>query len=479
MILQNNAYLVSLRGLEALQVVGGDLSVERCGSSISLSRLDQMVVDERWEQSFSVSIGPGSFGADSRVPDEHLHFPRRRGPAGGVARKVCHALCTGLYNEDTLAALSSMHGLDSLQLIGGNFVVNGNPELLSFHGLDNLSTVSGALIVQHNLKLENLLGSELLADIGGLKVEWNPLLRSIDGLDGLTTVGSLGIEISRNEVLEELGHWPNLVSVAGDMVIWQNHHLLAPTLQDSGLGPPVRLIRVDNIGGFVSIEDNRRLNSLSGLASLQSINGGLYILRNDALVDLSGGLESLSSVGGDFYVQGGMQNYVGLDSLVSVSGSLIMHGQYDLMTAEGLGALVSIGKNFVVHLNPKLESLAELVSLETVGERVEIYGNPDLEHIDAMLDSLKAVGHYLKIDFANGTIDCPRGTGLGLGDVPLVYDTTVQDISSLGSPSEQTFGNWCTFNCRYPRLVDSPEKRRMWECREDDMWSASWGVLCV
>jgi hypothetical protein len=62
--------------------------------------------------------------------------------------------------------------------------------------------------------------------------------------------------------------------------------------------------------------------------------------------------------------------------------------------------------------------------------------------------------------------------------MPLIYDTTAP-LDSYSATA--AFGNWCTFNCRYPFIVSSPQPHnaRMWQCRDHDAWGASWAPSCL
>jgi hypothetical protein len=298
----------------------------------------------------------------------------------------------------------------------------------------------------------------------------------MDGFVSLEQIAG-GLYVGHNEMLQEFGDWPALDRIGGDVTVWQNPQLLAPIKQLVGGGGKHFALR--SVGGSLSVEDNRRLQSFAGLASLTSIDGSLYVLRNDALLNLESGMSALASVGGDMYVQGGFESYSGLDALTSVGGSLVIHSLYDLLSLDGLQALQSVGENLVVHMCPQLESLSELSSLQSVGKRVEVYANPRLDRIDGMLAALQSIGSFATIDFINGTIDCPSGTGLLVDELPLIHDTTVDPLFEK-SATTQPFGNWCTFNCKYPRLVVSGSPQgRMWQCRENDMWDAAWAPQCL
>merc|ERR1711968_370552 len=67
-----------------------------------------------------------------------------------------------------------------------------------------------------------------------------------------------------------------------------------------------------------------------------------------------------------------------------------------------------------------------------------------------MLDKLEVLGGYFQLEFSNGTIDCPDGSGVKAGERDL--QAWVQDNVST-RVEDSPFGNWCTFNCKHPRVL--------------------------
>ena len=152
-----------------------------------------------------------------------------------------------------------------------------------------------------------------------------------------------------------------------------------------------------------------------------------------------------------------------------------------------------------------------------VNGHVYIHDNPNLAHVDVMLDSLQFLGGYFQLEFANGTIDCPEGSGVFAGDEDLM-------LKSNDGTDNISHGNWCTFNCRYPREVQENwdeisagltldddvlnlegfegrkpnfdtdfkenwdryvnlprwgQSKRMWATSENDVWDPTLGPLCL
>lgn len=101
----------------------------------------------------------------------------------------------GIYDH---RSLSSLHGLEQLQRVGGDITFTYLPNLESLEALESLQSVGmnrgrGIQLKELN-KLETLHGLESLEEIShSLIIEDNPNLRSIEQLIGLKRVKNIGI----------------------------------------------------------------------------------------------------------------------------------------------------------------------------------------------------------------------------------------------------------------------------------------------
>jgi len=149
-------------------------------------------------------------------------------------------------------------------------------------------------------------------------------------------------------------NYPNCTSIEGDVIING-----ADITNLSGLS------MLTSIGGSLSIgyyenDCNPHLTSLSGLNGLTHIGSYLQIMENLALSNLSG-LNSLTNIGGDFnIINNTLSTLAGLQNLNSIGGSLVIEGNYSLLSLEGLYNLSSIGNQIYITANNALTSLAGL-----------------------------------------------------------------------------------------------------------------------
>lgn len=75
--------------------------------------------------------------------------------------------------------LKDLVGLGSLGSVAGDLVLT-NTDLLTVNGLDNLQVVGGNLVVQNNRQLRHLLGLRNLVKVGGnITIQRNPMIRLV------------------------------------------------------------------------------------------------------------------------------------------------------------------------------------------------------------------------------------------------------------------------------------------------------------
>lgn len=236
---------------------------------------------------------------------------------------------------------------------------------------------------------------------------------------------------------------------------------------------------VEAVLGDVVVEDNRRLASLAGLGALASVGGAVVVLRNPALASLAPGPALLHTVVGDVYLQGQFSDFSGLEALEQVGGSLVVHALPNLASLRGLQALAAVGGDLLLYLNPALASVAHLSALRSVGGKLQAYRNPSLADVAGLLDALEEVGGALRVDFADGAVRCPQGSGVRAGERPLVYDTT--SAEDLTAEADTSHGNWCTLECAHPRatLPGAVSGSRMWQAQPQNLWDAAWAPQCV
>lgn len=200
------------------------------------------------------------------------------------------------------SGLVSLHGLDSLRVIGGNLNFDGLAALGSFSGLGNLRQIGKNLQTGNTPLPKNLAGFDKLERVGGdLEVNGQGL-ESLAGLENLRFVGQAfkleGTQIQNLKGLDkldtvgyrlQLSNMARLKSLAG-----------AESLMHGSIGigncdslPNLQGLNGLNSGLEIVIYENARLESLDGLENFTSFNypnwpwSALYLIDNPVLHDLS------------------------------------------------------------------------------------------------------------------------------------------------------------------------------------------------
>lgn len=270
--------------------------------------------------------------------------------------------------------LTTLAGLEALESIGGDLSIAWLNQLESIAALSNLRVVPGDLDiavlfpldsldglqnierVDGRLYLASLFAQDLgvlskLGSVGGdLRIE-GVLVTDLSGLEALTSIGAPGgdveVRLEGNPVLESLAGLQN--------VAWHDGHAVRlldnPVLVDLGALSSATELR------DVTLVSNAALAHVDGFASLATISGQLTFSDNVALADL-GGFASLTTVGG-----------------LSLTGA---HAHTDL---AGLDALEHAG-NILVELD-SLAELGPLPALQTVDE-LRIAGNETLMELSGL-----------------------------------------------------------------------------------------------
>ena len=276
-----------------------------------------------------------------------------------------------IYGNDNLESLS---GLAQLNSVAGDFSIESNENLVNLSGLSSLNSISGKVDILDNSSLASLGMSQLNSISGKLSIENNPGLESL-GLPSLSTTGQISIYGNDNLV-----------------------HIVLPSLKTSGAIGINQLVSLKDLSlpmldtvPTISINETG-LESLSGLSSLETVSGDMYIRANNLLINFTG-LTNLNTIEGDFYIyeNDNLANFMGLSSIESISGFLSVYENKKLANLAGMESLKSvvglkIGGSVVG--NVKLTSLKGLSGLESAGA-ISIRKNTKLNNLNE-LTSLNA-----------------------------------------------------------------------------------------
>lgn len=166
-------------------------------------------------------------------------------------------------------------------------------------------------------------------------------------------------------------------------LVWSDSDSAIPTLEVGSAADADVLPLYTRIDGNLAIRDAAGLVDLGFLACVTEIRGGLLILRNPDLVDLTGlgKLEAVNSPWPEY-------DYV------------VIRENPALQNVDGLAGVEHVG-SLTIEDNGSLKSLDGLASFRSA-DTVSVTGNEVLETVG--LRALESVGELLRI----GAIDCPN-----------------------------------------------------------------------
>jgi hypothetical protein len=306
------------------------------------------------DQQFMLWINPQNI-TSSRLPIRFLFLLIFSAPA---LAQDCSPINLELTTQAAVDNFQSTHGPCTRV---GNLLVQG-PDIINLDGLSGLTTVGTILRIVNNPGLASLTGLATLVSMSHLTIDGNSQLSSLDGLSGITTVD--GLYIGNNRVLTNLDSLSSLSSA-----LW------------------------------LDISNNPALKNVAGLSSLATIGNNLTIFRNDSLTTLDG-LSALTSVGleANLVTDGGLSiidnaalmNVDGLFALIQVRGSLWLEGNGALASLRGLSGLIH-ADGLTIRNNNALTDLDGLTELTGMVDGLFIVDNASLKHIDG-LTSISGVG---------------------------------------------------------------------------------------
>ena len=301
--------------------------------------------------------------------------------------EVIGAVYPHYFNVERNANLQNLKGLSKLKIIYGGFQIDNNASLVSFEGLDKfVLTSNGAIRIGENPVLQNvnglkhlefvggdfsLINNPLLADIaeltslhfvdGRFYVMNCPSLPSLNGLEGLNRLSD-GVDLENNTLLADISGLRNLNSFGSD------YGRGGITLDNNPLLTNIDVFEWITDIDYVKIQNNKGIQSLSGLKNLRFVGVLLNIENNASLLSLSG-LESLTSASRiDILSNPLLTNLQGLNNLTTISGLLgmiVISRNPGLQTLSGLDNLRQVDNYVVIAENMALTDFCPLKKLLT------------------------------------------------------------------------------------------------------------------
>ncbi len=312
----------------------------------------------------------------------------------------------GIYGI-TNSSLESLTGLEGLKTIGGEFWIMWNEALTTISGISGLNSIGNDLIIMGNSSMTTLAGLEGLVSVGNnIKILANSSLTNLWGLETLNFASINSLSIGNNNSLS-ICDIPNLcsyldtlnapITIFGNDIGCNNPSEIAEScgIEFSCLpyGDYYFVSQADidsfpsdypectQLKGSTFIRGNN-ITNLNGLITVTQIgDGSLYIQNNDILTNL-GGLENLATISGDLIIGGeyplnynnSLLNLSGLSLLDTIEGDLYIGYNENMWSLSGLELLNSIGGNFRIVRNNNLTDISMLNNLSNLGGDLIIGG---------------------------------------------------------------------------------------------------------
>ena len=249
--------------------------------------------------------------------------------------------------------LSSLTGLNNLKTIAEDFRIEYCPALITLDGLDELQSIGERFIVRFNSQLSTIIGGGNLVSVERIEIDENSTLSSIGGFSGLNLLEDFAIAYNNN--LSSISGLHNVSSLQL-LSIHDNDNLESINLL-GGL--------TEMEGNYLGIWGNPNLNTISGFQNLTSIMGELVISKNDNLETINA-FQSLQFLSEGFGINENLklQNIDFLENLNTVQNLYIMDntlltdfcGLNTLVQNNGIsGVFEVIGNQY----NPSLQDLVD------------------------------------------------------------------------------------------------------------------------
>lgn len=185
----------------------------------------------------------------------------------------CAQLHLTIQNQEDLEAFIQSSG-GCTELTGDLFITGA---IQHVDGLDKIEIIKGNLLINNTTQLENINGLVGLKEVGGyVRIQNNSMLKNLSGLDNLQKIKGDFFYVSNNPHFKNLLPLSNLDSINGIFQVYNMDSLT--TLQG--------LEQVKYIGGDFSVFKNKSLNLFSGLSSLHIISQSMRIYENPELTSL-------------------------------------------------------------------------------------------------------------------------------------------------------------------------------------------------
>lgn len=197
-------------------------------------------------------------------------------------------------------------------------------------------------------------------------------LENLDGLESLTSVGSLSINL-HGHLFRDLEGLSNIITVRKNLTISTDIRTNLEGLRN-----------IKSVGGVLRLKGNERITDLNGLRNITYV-GGLDVYSNWILPNLDG-LENIVFLGGSIRISQNDEliDVNGLNGIASVPENLTLESNDHLASIEGLSSLTAINGDLTISLSFALADVDGLRNITTINGNLLIEFNVGLNNLDGL-----------------------------------------------------------------------------------------------
>ena len=371
---------------------------------------------------------------------------------------------TYVYELNIGGSVEDLSPLTSLIKIGGNLNIEYTSKLTSLHGLENLQLIgtdqfpNGQLQIYKNTKLETLSGLDKLMFTGKLYVGYNPLVKNLQGLgnleqawhrtyltvpsfDGLplnfrtgefTSIGFEGADLGNRTINCEaydfaLKDAPNITTLKG-FIVGNYQNTTSFTLENCKKLKTLDGIVFPSKYDDILISNCENFESLKGFDNLTIAN--LFTLKDLPKLKNLEGLSSLSQIERLYLSNVGINTFNGLNNVKTID-HLSVSSCNNLSNFVGLSSLTKIGDEISYFEVANCTNLEDFVGLEKVQHftRFNIYSLPKLKNFDGIKEAKMP---YITISNCN-LINSLQGLErvFGVGNIAIYENNNLQNFCAI------------------------------------------------
>ncbi|PIA79165.1 hypothetical protein BFR04_06500 [Gaetbulibacter sp. 4G1] len=331
--------------------------------------------------------------------------------------------------------ITSVSNFNSLEFVGGDFIIDQSHLIENIEGINKLHTVNGDFLITQNYSgLKNVKGFNLLERIGG------------------------NFQISENYSLETISSFDNLLNIEGWFLI-RRANAMEKLIGFNRLIKIGTLFNVSSFKGNLSIERNDMLTEINGFNSLIEIVRNINIEGNPSLINVVGFrdlekvinisfggqllveipiFDNLHTLGGLEVSSTGLTDVNGFNNVQAVGdstnywGHLTFNSNDSLIEITGFSRLIKIAAGLNITQNNQLNSLAGFKNLVEV-PHLGIGANQSLVSLNGLENIFKVElngGTAINVSGNNSLIDCSALCNL------LSKGSVIGEVLILDNPSK-------------------------------------------